>query len=190
MKLLMFAGSLQEHSVNKKLIQVAATCVRTAHHVVELSDFSEFSAPLYNADIQNNVGFPPNILSFIKKMGSCDGLIASFPEYNFSVPGTVKNLIDWVSRVRPMPWKDKIIFLMSASPSQVGGNRGLWHARVSLEACGALVYPDMFSLAMADHAFTDTGEMKDKNSLKLLQSMLEGFLTLLKRLTNRENLAQ
>src|SRR5688500_10985075 len=65
------------------------------------------------------------------------------------MPGVLKNVIDWVSRYKPQPLKGRHGLLMSASPSMVGGNRGLWALRVPLEHLGARVYPDMFSLAQA-----------------------------------------
>ncbi len=76
--------------------------------------------PLYNADIQNTQGFPAAVTEFIKRMHNANGIIISSPEYNFSMPGTLKNLIDWVSRITPMPWNKQNILLLSASPSLVG----------------------------------------------------------------------
>jgi chromate reductase, NAD(P)H dehydrogenase (quinone) len=174
MKLLMFAASLREESCNKKLIHVAAKIAKEQGAVVDLVDFSEFTAENYNADIQDNVGFPPEISRFTESLHKNDGLIISSPEYNFSTPGTLKNLIDWVSRLNPMPWKGYPILLMSASPSLVGGNRGLWSTRIPLEACGGFIFPDMFSLASAYTAFDDDNQLKDPNLLaRLRQTMIE-----------------
>lgn len=176
MKLFMFAASLREESVNKKLIQLAARLVQTAGHTVDMAEFSEFDLPLYNADIQNKQGFPKNVAHFIERMHNANGTIIAVPEYNFSVSGAFKNLVDWVSRVTPMPWRDQRIQLLSASPALAGGNRGLWHARVPLEACGALVAPDMFSLASAYEAFDEQGGLKNPQLQQMLANMLNGFL--------------
>ena len=70
-----------------------------------------------------------------------DAVMISSPEYNYSISGVLKNLIDWVSRARPMPWRGKSIYLMSAAPSPMGGIRGLWQTRIPLEGCGALRIP-------------------------------------------------
>jgi chromate reductase, NAD(P)H dehydrogenase (quinone) len=141
---------------------------------VDLVDFSEFSGPLYNADIQTSVGFPAEITHFTNRLQESDGLVISSPEYNFSIPGTLKNLIDWVSRISPMPWKGYPVLLMSASPSLVGGNRGLWSTRIPLEGCGSFVFPDMFSLGSAYSAFDDKGQLKDKPLFdRLSQNMIE-----------------
>ena len=69
------------------------------------------------------------------------------------MPGTLKNVIDWTSRIRPQPFDSRHALLMSASPSMGGGNRGLWQLRIPLEHLGTRVFPDMFSLAVAHKAF-------------------------------------
>lgn len=182
MRLLMLAASLQQGSVNKKLINLATKLMQHPEHTIDLADFSEFSAPLYNADIQNQVGIPKEVNLFVQRMQQTDGLIISTPEYNFSIPGTLKNLIDWVSRVTPMPWRGRPILLLSASPSLVGGNRGLWATRIPLEGCGAFVFPDMFSLASAYDAFNDDGSLKDAQTQQRLEDLLGNFVKFIKKL--------
>ncbi|MFI4938447.1 MAG: NADPH-dependent FMN reductase [Candidatus Berkiellales bacterium] len=179
MKLLMFAASLRAASFNKKLINLAAKLLQQAGQTVDLADFSEFDMPLYNADVQEK-GLPPNVTKFVERLKQNDGLIISTPEYNFSMPGTLKNFIDWVSRVRPMPWQGQQILLLSASPSLVGGNRSLWNTRIPLECCGSFVYPDMFSLASAHEAFTEDGQLKDQKSQQRLSDLMNKFVEYIK----------
>jgi NAD(P)H-dependent FMN reductase len=100
------------------------------------------------------------------------------PEYNASMPGVLKNAIDWVSRVQPQPFKNKHAMLLSASPSLVGGNRGLWALRVPLEHLGTRVYPDMFSLAKAHQGFTEGGQLADAALQQRLEDTLTSFLRL------------
>src|SRR5687768_4561398 len=90
-----------------------------------------------------------------------DGFIIASPEYNASMPGTIKNLIDWTSRFRPQPFDGRHGLLLSASPSLAGGSRGLWSLRVPLEHLGARIFPDMFSLAMA-HKALEGDEIADQ----------------------------
>ena len=175
MDFFMFAASLRQGSVNKKLINLAAKLMQQQGHAVDLADFAEFDMPLYNGDVQDASGLPAGAAHFIKRLEKSDGLVIASPEYNFSIPGTLKNLIDWVSRANPMPWRDKRILLLSASPSMIGGNRGLWHTRVPLEACGAFVYPDMFSLADAYNTWQDNGDFKVQTLQERLQNILIGF---------------
>jgi chromate reductase len=111
-------------------------------------------------------------------------LVISSTEYNYSTPGTLKNLIDWVSRLNPTPWKDCPILLMSASPALVGGNRGLWHTRVPLECCGGFILPNMFSLASAYTAFDEKGKLKDAELQKRLQQNISQFIAYVPAIKN------
>jgi len=183
MQFMLMAASLRKDSVNKKLINLSARLLERQNYTVDLTDFAEFNLPLYNADIQEQLGIPEVAYAFVKRMQAAQGLIIASPEYNFSIPGVLKNLIDWVSRITPMPWNNQKIYLMSASPSLIGGNRGLWHTRVPLEACGAIVYPHMFSLASAYEAFTETGELKDDKLQQRLTNELTAFIEFSRRLT-------
>lgn len=176
MKILLLPASLRKESCNKKLISVVDKILQTNGHTTDVIHFSEFELPLYSADTQDNQGFPPSMLKFIDRLNAADGFIISSPEYNFSTPAILKNLIDWVSRATPQPWKNKHILLLSASPSLVGGNRGLWHTRVPLECCGAFVYPDMFSLANAYQAFGEENNLKDPVSQERLSKTIDAFL--------------
>jgi NAD(P)H-dependent FMN reductase len=78
------------------------------------------------------------------------------------MPGHLKNAIDWASRSRPQPFNGHQALLLSASPSMVGGNRGLWALRIPLEHLGARIYPDMFSLAQAHEAFATNGQLANE----------------------------
>lgn len=181
MKILMFAAALRKDSANKKLIRVVADLLQDLKCQIDLAEFSEFDMPLYNGDLQQSSGLPEGAKKFIQRFKDAGALIISSPEYNFSTPGTLKNLIDWVSRDSPNPFSRKQILLMSASPSLVGGNRGLWATRIPLEACGAFVFPEMFSLANAYQAFTEDGKLKDHNLLERLHGNLMCFLEVVKK---------
>jgi chromate reductase, NAD(P)H dehydrogenase (quinone) len=87
-------------------------------------------------------------------------------------------VIDWVSRFRPQPFNGKHAFLLSASPSMVGGNRGLWSLRVPLEHLGSRVYPDMFSLAQAHRAFDAQGKLASPQLADRLDQSIAGFMDL------------
>lgn len=184
MEFLMFAASLRKDSCNKKLINVAAQIIEGQKLKIDLADFAEFQAPIYNADDEVSTGIPDGITHFVSRLQRTTALIISSPEYNFSTPGTLKNLIDWVSRVPSNPFKNQPILLMSASPSLVGGNRGLWHTRVPLEYLGAHVYPEMFSLSSAYTAFTDDGQLKDQKLYERLQHNISAFVRYVPEICN------
>lgn len=185
MQLLLFAASVRRDSYNKKLLALAAEFAKTYPDVnIDLADFTEFNMPLYDGDMNAEIGLPENALRFIHRLQKSDGLVIASPEYNFSVPGTLKNLIDWVSRATPQPWAAKPILLMSASPALVGGNRGLWATRVPLEACGAHVFSNMFSLAAAHEAFDGEQKLKDATLRERLEKNVASFIDYVNRLNN------
>ena len=107
-----------------------------------------------------------------------DAFIIASPEYNASMPGHLKNAIDWVSRIRPQPFNGRQGMLISASPSMAGGNRGLWSLRVPLEHLGARLYPDMFSLAQAHQAFDPAGRLSAPVLQERFDRTIECFLDL------------
>jgi chromate reductase, NAD(P)H dehydrogenase (quinone) len=156
-RFLVFAGSLRKESLNDRLADLAARVVTDKGGFADRACISDFEAPHYDGDIEAETGVPVGVRSFADRLNASDGFIVASPEYNASMPGVVKNLIDWASRIRPQPFNGKQALLMSASPSMVGGNRGLWSLRIPLEHLGMRVYPDMFSLAQAHKAFNDKG---------------------------------
>ncbi|MFA6036902.1 MAG: NAD(P)H-dependent oxidoreductase [Legionellales bacterium] len=175
MRIFMFAAALRAESTNKKLINIAADLAKKAGHEVDLAEFSEFMLPLYDGDMETNQGIPQIAKDFAARMQQANAVIISSPEYNHSTPGTLKNLIDWVSRIQPSPWKNQYILLLSASPAMVGGNRGLWATRIPLECCGSFVYPDMFSLSNAYTAFDQNNQLLDKKLTERLQGLIKDF---------------
>lgn len=181
-KLLAFAASLRRGSWNRKLVQLAADLARQAGAEVDLADFREFDMPLYDADLHAASGIPAGAEEMARRIGAADGLLIASPEYNFSIPGTVKNAIDWVSRIQPVPFRGKSGMLLSASNGQVGGIRGLWQLRIPLEGLGVLLYPDMYALPWADKAFGPDGRLSDAVRQDRLAAMVQGYLGVARKL--------
>jgi chromate reductase len=182
-RLLAFAASLKRESLNRKLINLAVELAREAQVEVDLADFREFDMPLYDADLQSSAGFPEGARELARRIEAVDGLMIASPEYNYSLPGTLKNAIDWVSRMKPMPLRGKHGVLLAASTSLVGGSRGLWALRVPLEGLGVMLLPDMFALAQAPQAFDDQGKLKDPQLQERLRKLVHGYLDMGKKLT-------
>jgi chromate reductase, NAD(P)H dehydrogenase (quinone) len=178
MKLFAFAASLRSGSLNRKLIALAAQMARDEGADVDLAEFREFEMPLYDGDLEKAAGLPPGALELKRRVESAEAIMIATPEYNYSIPGTLKNAFDWVSRARPMPWRGRSVYLMSASPSPMGGVRGLWQARIPFEGCGALVFPDMFALPHAQKAFGEDGTLVDDGLRERLQKEVAGFVRL------------
>jgi chromate reductase, NAD(P)H dehydrogenase (quinone) len=177
LKVLVFAASLRAESLNRKLALLAARVAEQAGVTVDLASMRDFDVPLYDGDLEAAHGIPSGAKELERRLLDSDAFIVSSPEYNCSMPGTVKNLIDWTSRLRPQPFDGRHGLLLSASPSLVGGNRGLWALRVPLEHLGARIFPDMFSLSMAHKAFAED-ELADVALRGRFEKTVQAFLSL------------
>jgi chromate reductase, NAD(P)H dehydrogenase (quinone) len=175
---LVFSASLRADSLNTRLARLAATTIEANGGKVDFRPMTDFDTPSFNADVQDQAGFPPGADLFRECVQTNDAFVISSPEYNASMPGELKNSIDWVSRFSPQPFNEKHGLLLSASPSMVGGNRGLWALRVPFEHLGARMYPDMFSLAQAHRAFDAGGAIADAQLQERFEHNLVGFMDL------------
>lgn len=181
LKVLVFAASLRAESLNRRLAMLAAQVAEAAGAAVTLAAMHDFDVPSYDGDAEKAQELPAGAVELRRRLTETDAFIIASPEYNASMPGVLKNLIDWTSRFRPQPFDGRHGLLMSASPSMAGGNRGLWALRVPLEHLGARIFPDMFSLSMAPKAFGPgaAGEqLVDAALQKRFETTLQAFLSL------------
>ncbi|GAA1877728.1 NADPH-dependent FMN reductase [Streptantibioticus ferralitis] len=178
LRVLVFGAALRADSTNARLASLVARLIADTGATVDHATMHDFDMPLYDGDVEAAQGLPGGALALRDRIERSDAFVISSPEYNGSVPGLLKNAIDWVSRVRPQPFRTKHALLVSASPSLFGGNRGLWALRVPLEHLGTRVYPDMFSLARAYQAFTGDGRLVDSDLQQRLTETVRAFLTL------------
>ncbi len=184
LRMLVLAASLRKDSLNRKLAELAAGVVRAQGADVDLASMHDFDVPLYDGDGEGENGIPAGAAAFRQRLSAADGFILASPEYNGSMPGIIKNLIDWTSRFRPQPFDGTHGLLLSASPSLAGGNRGLWALRVPFEHMGARIFPDMFSLAMAHKAFGADGRLSDSALQGRFEKTLESYLSLVEAATH------
>ncbi len=182
MKILAFAASLRKDSYNRKLIGLATEVAREAGAVVDLAEFREFDMPLYDGDVNVAQGLPPGALELNRRIEAVDGIMIASPEYNYSLPGTLKNAIDWISRARPVPIRGKSGLLLAASTSIFGGIRGLWQLRIPLEGLGVFLYPDMFALSSAAKAFDEKGRIIDPVSTDRMTTLVRSYVATASRL--------
>lgn len=173
---LVFAGSLRRESINARLASLAARLLADQGASVDLAELATFDCPSYDQDVEDASGIPEGAVELRDRLEAVDAFVIASPEYNGSVPGVLKNVIDWTSRHRPQPFNGRSCLLLSASPSMVGGNRGLWSLRVPLEHLGARVHPDMFSLAKAHEALDDDGGLVNETLHARLRTMTRSFL--------------
>ena len=177
LRVLVFSASPRTDSFNTKLARLAAKHLVTLGATVDLAPIRDFDVPAYDSDVEARAGIPAGAQELKRRLSEDDAFVIVSPEYNASMPGSLKNLIDWTSRSRPQPFHERHGLLLSASPSMGGGNRGLWALRVPLEHLGARVFPDMFSLAMAHKAFSGD-RIGDVALQHRFEKNLEAFLSL------------
>ena len=177
-RVLVFAASLRGGSLNDRLASLAARVATEKGAVVDRATMADFDCPSYDGDVEASDGVPVGARRLHERLVAADAFVIASPEYNASMPGVLKNAIDWVSRVRPQPFNGRQGLLLSASPSMVGGNRGLWSLRIPLEHLGARVYPDMFSLAQAHQALDDAGRIANATLQQRFEATVECFLDL------------
>lgn len=176
-RVLLFSASLRADSMNTRLARLARRTLESAGATVDWATMDEFDGPSFNQDLEIS-GFPSGPREMHRRLEACDAFVIASPEYNASMPGFLKNAIDWVSRIRPQPFNARHGLLLSASPSMAGGNRGLWSLRIPLEHLGARIFPDMFSLAQAHKAFGEDGALVDGQLATRFGENLRAFLDL------------
>ena len=181
---LVFSASLRGASLNTKLATLVAGVIERHGGTVDRASMSDFDAPSYDEDVEVGDGFPPGADEFQRRLLANDAFVIVSPEYNGSMPGVIKNAIDWVSRYRPQPFNERHALLLSASPSMVGGNRGLWALRVPLEKLGTRVFPDMFSLAQAHKALDENGQIADAKLNSHFEVTIAAFMDLVEAARN------
>lgn len=170
-KILALAGSLRKDSFNKRLVKIAAAGARKAGAEVTIVDLADYRLPLYDGDLEASEGIPEKAKELKKLFIEHQGLLFASPEYNSSISGTFKNVIDWVSRPEKgetplIGFKGKTAAIMSASPGALGGLRGLVHVKAILGNMGVIVLPDQLAVSSAHDAFNEDGQLKDPKKLE------------------------
>ena len=184
LRILVFSASLRAESLNTRLARLVAEAIERHGASVDLGSMRDFDTPSYDGDVETEGGMPSGAQALRERLEAVNAFVIVSPEYNASMPGVLKNAIDWVSRARPQPFNERHGLLLSASPSMVGGNRGLWSLRVPLEHLGARIYPDMFSLSQAHTAFADTGGIADERLRQRFDDTIANFLDLVEASTH------
>lgn len=169
MKILGIAGSLRRDSHNRKLLHLASNMLPQGAALVEWDGLS--GLPHFNQDFESNPG--EAVEAFRKAIADADAVLISTPEYNASVPGTLKNALDWASR--PFPdnvLRDKPCVVIGASTSLFGAVWSQAEIRKALAASGANVLESELPIGMADSAFTADGGLVDPELETRLREIL------------------
>ncbi len=168
-KILGIAGSLRKDSFNKKLLATATAICPTG-------------AVMFNQDLETNM--PTVVVEIKKKIREADAILFATPEYNYSIPGPLKNLIDWASRpYGDSAWQGKPVAIMGASPGRLGTVR----AQVALRQCFVFLdmhpinTPEVF-IGAAHEKFDAEGNFTDEEGKKLIVKLLEELIGLTEKL--------
>ncbi len=186
-RILAFAGSNRRQSFNARILKLAVAAARAAGGEVTELDLREYPLPLFDQDLEQAEGPPPNATKLKKLFVEHTGLMIACPEYNSSITPLLKNTIDWVSRPEPdfpglIGFKGKFAVLMSASPGALGGLRGLVHVRAILSNIGVNVLADQLAVPRAHEAFDESGKLKDPTQQAMLSAIGTSLAALLAKL--------
>ena len=182
---LVICGSLRKGSYNAALARMLPGLAPAGLALRSAPSFADI--PLYNFDIRAANGFPASVTAWADAIRAADGLIIVSPEYNWSIPGGLKNAIDWVSRMKDQPFKDKPVALQSAAGGILGGSRAQYHLRQSLTSIDAILFgrPEVI-VTFASQKFDEkTLELMDATAIDLIKQQLAGFEKFVRRISTK-----
>ena len=180
---LVFSASLRSGSLNTRLALLAAVVIGAHGGEADVASMRDFDAPSYDADVQDNEGFPAGADRFRTRLAACDGFVVCAPEYNASMPGTLKNAVDWASRPpRDAALDRKPVGIIGASPGQTGSARGQSQLRQAFEFTNSYCMPQPEILVFRAHEeFDDDGRLSDGTTARYLTAYLEAFAAWVER---------
>jgi chromate reductase len=168
-------GSLRRGSYNRMVMNLLPSWAPANLKISEAPPFAEFL--LYNADVQNSSGFPAPVQTLADAIRAADGVIFVSPEYNYSIPGGLKNAIDWVSRLPNQPFANKPVMMISASAGILGGGRMQYDLRRCMIFLDALTMnkPEVFIGGAMQKFDEKTGQLKDEQAVGFIKQQLAAF---------------
>ncbi|MGH6684856.1 MAG: NADPH-dependent FMN reductase [Pseudolabrys sp.] len=144
LNVLVICGSLRKGSYNAALTRELPNLAPAEIKLINAPTLEAF--PLYNADVQDTSGFPGPANDLAGMIRDADGVLFVTPEYNWSMPGVLKNAIDCVSRMKDQPFENKPVAIQSCSQGPLGGARMQYHWRMSMTFLKAHIFgtPEVF----------------------------------------------
>jgi chromate reductase len=173
-------GSLRRGSFNAAIARALPTLAPDDVSITPLGSVGDF--PLYNQDVQQQ-GFPPAAIAMGEAIAAADGLVIVTPEYNYSIPGVLKNAIDWLSRLPQQPFLNKPVLIQSASQGAYGGVRAQLHLRHTLVLVEARAFnrPEVIIPTVQTKVDPATGEVTDPATRGFLADQLKAFAAFVRR---------
>ncbi|HMK70754.1 MAG TPA: NAD(P)H-dependent oxidoreductase [Xanthobacteraceae bacterium] len=168
-------GSLRKGSYNRMVMNALPGLAPAGMTIKEAPPFSEF--PLYNADIETGSGVPAAVQQLADAIRAADGVIIVTPEYNFSIPGGLKNAIDWVSRVPNQPFAGKPVAIQSATGGPLGGGRMQYDLRRAMLFLNTMTFgrPEIFIGNCSQRIDAKTGQITDQQTVGFIRDQLAAF---------------
>jgi len=181
MNYFVIAGSARKDSLNRKLALATSEILSSMGHIATARSLADYEMPLYNGDWEAENGLPEQAKTLKSDMTEADGIIVVSPEYNGSIPGPLKNAIDWLSRPDKgfdgtHPFANRSYALFSASPGYFGGIRMQTHLRDVLCQLGANIYGKSLAVPSAGNLFDEAGSLVDEKTRGRVESILNGFI--------------
>jgi chromate reductase len=170
------SGSLREKSYNTMVIK-SAQKLAPANIVIEHISIAD--VPMYNFDLHEKV-YPESVEKLYSAIKAADAVIIATPEYNYSIPGVLKNTIDFLSKHPLQPFNKKVVGIISASPSLLGGVRGQYHLRQILVALNAMTMniPEVV-ITQVDTKFDEGGNLTDEKTIAFIKKFIDSLAELL-----------
>jgi chromate reductase, NAD(P)H dehydrogenase (quinone) len=167
--LLGICGALRAASTNRLLLTQAMRAFGPANHTL-----ADLRLPLYDGDLETAEGIPTSVQTLADQIKSADAIIIATPEYNKALPGVLKNALDWVSRTKGAPFRDKPLAIISAAAGRAGGERSQFSLRLCLVPFRANVLPGPeVMIADSGNAFDADGRLKDTKTVEILTHLMQ-----------------
>ena len=176
MNILAISGALRSNSTNTGLLRALA---EIAPEGVTIEIATLHGIPFYDGDVEVRDGKPETVKALDARIRAADGVVFCSPEYNFSIPGVLKNATDWLSRgATPLRWKRVAVLGAAAGP--LGTGRMQYHLRQNLQALEAIVMPKPeFFVGSNEQKFDAAGNLTDEDTRKRLAKWLDSYLAFL-----------
>ena len=170
-KVLGISGSLRRGSFNTAALRAAQELAPAGVEVAVFQSLRDI--PPYDDDLRQGQGYPAPVEDLRARIKAADALLIATPEYNYSVPGVLKNAIDWASRPPEQPFDGKPIAIMGASPGALGTARAQYHLRQMFVFLNGMVLnrPEVM-IAQAGTRFDAEGRLTDEKTREFVQALL------------------
>ncbi|MCC6890476.1 MAG: NAD(P)H-dependent oxidoreductase [Hyphomicrobiales bacterium] len=177
-------GSLRKASFNAALLRALPSLAPAGMNITAAPSWADI--PIYNADVQS-AGFPAPVTAWAEAVRAADGVVIVSPEYNWTIPGGLKNALDWTSRMKDDPFKGKPVALQSCAGGLLGGARMQYHLRqclTSLESA-VLIRPEVYVNFAAKKFAEGTLELTDPAIKDMVKLQLEAFRDFVRKHTGK-----